>query len=256
MSESQWVVGFHAVLGLLESLQAVEVVWIQDGRRDHRVRAIVSKARAGGVDVRFVPSGRLKEIAGSVAHNGCAARTGPVSLREIDDCITPEGSPGKLLLLDDVADPQNLGAVIRSAAAFGVDGMIIAGPQAPPLGGAVAKAAAGHVHSVPLVRAKVAADVLVRLAGEGYWVFGADSDGEDLRQVKVPDRWVVCVGSEERGLRAKTRHRVDEWIAIPMAPGVESLNVSVATGVLLYAMTQGNSNCDHFAAHERVFPPE
>jgi len=241
MAGMDWVVGFHAVLGLLESGQAVEVVLIQDGRRDSRIRTIVSKARARGTDVRFVPSGKLREVAGSVPHNGCAARAGSVVLREIDDLIAPEGRPGRLLLLDDINDPHNLGAAIRSAAAFGVDGLIIAGPSAPPLGGAAAKAAAGHVHSVPLVRAKVAADVLVRLAGEGYWIFGADSTGEDLGRVKVPDRWVLCVGSEEKGLRAKTRHRVDEWVSIPMAPGVESLNVSVATGVLLYAMTQGNS---------------
>ncbi len=241
MAGMDWVVGFHAVLGLLESGQAVEVVLIQDGRRDSRVRTIVSKARARGTDVRFVPSGKLREVAGSVPHNGCAARSGPVPLQEIDDCIAPEGKPGGLLLLDDITDPHNLGAAIRSAAAFGVDGLIIAGPQAPPLGGAAAKAAAGHIHTVPLIRAKVAADVLVRLAGEGYWVFGADSDGEDLRQVKVPDRWVLCVGSEERGLRAKTRHRVDEWVAIPMESEVESLNVSVATGVLLFAMTGGKA---------------
>lgn len=239
--ESDWVVGFHAVLGFLESGQVVEVVWVQDGRRDGRVRTIVSKAREKGADVRFVSSGKLREVAGTVAHNGCAARSGPAPLGEIDDCIALEGKPGRLLLLDDVADPHNLGAAIRSAAAFGVDGLIIAGPSAPPLGGAAAKAAAGHIHSVPLVRAKVAADVLFRLAGEGYWVFGADSHGENLRRVKVPERWVLCLGSEERGLRAKTRHRVDEWVAIPMEPGVESLNVSVATGVLLYEMTQGNS---------------
>lgn len=234
MTEANWVVGFHAVLGLLESGQAVEVVWVQDGRRDSRARTVVAKARARSVDVRFVPPGKLKEVAGSVPHNGCAARSGPVPLAEIDDCIAPEGMPGRILLLDDVADPHNLGAAIRSAAAFGVDGLIIAGPQAPPLGGAAAKAAAGHIHRVPLVRAKVAADVLVRLAGEGYWIFGADSTGENLREVKVPERWVLCVGSEERGLRAKTRHRVDEWVAIPMEKTVESLNMSVATGILLY----------------------
>ena len=239
MPDSDWVVGFHAVLGLLESGQEIEVVWVQDGRRDGRVRKIVSKARARGLEVRFVPPGKLKEIAGAVAHNGCAARGGPVPLCQIEDCIAPEGKPGGILLLDDVADPHNLGAAIRSAAAFGVDGLIVAGPSAPPLGGAAAKAAAGHIHSVPLVRSKVAADVLVHLAGEGYWVFGADSSGESLDLVKIPDRWVLCIGSEERGLRAKTRKRIDEWVAIPMAPGVESLNMSVATGVLLYGFGRG-----------------
>ena len=239
MTGADWVVGFHAVLGLLEGGQAVEIVWVQDGRHDNRVRTIVAKARSRGVDVRFVPSGKLKEVAGTVPHNGCAARSGPVPLREIDDCIAAEGMAGRLLLLDDVADPHNLGAAIRSAAAFGVDGLIIAGPQAPPLGGAAAKAAAGHIHRVPLVRAKVAADILVRLAGEGYWIFGADATGEDLREVTTPERWVLCVGSEERGLRAKTRHRIDEWVAIPMERTVESLNVSVATGILLYQLCRG-----------------
>ena len=241
MTDANWIVGFHAVLGLLESEQAVEVVWVQDGRKDHRVRKVVAKARARGVDVKFVPSAKLRGVAGEVSHNGCAARSAPVAMRSIDDCISPEGLPGRILLLDDVADPHNLGAAIRSAAAFGVDGLVIAGPQAPPLGGAAAKAAAGHIHRVPLVRANVAADILVRLAGEGYWIFGADSDGESLDTIKVPDRWVVCVGSEERGLRAKTRHRIDEWVSIPMVPEVESLNVSVATGVLLYAMAGGHT---------------
>ena len=237
MSDDRWIVGYHAVLGVLEGDRPVDLVWIQDGRRDRRTRTVVARARARGVEVRFVPVSKLAEAAGSTPHNGCAARTAPVGFRDIESVVAPEGTPGRLLLLDDIADPHNIGAIIRSAAAFGMDGLIIAGPHAPPLGGAAAKAAAGHVHRVPLVRAKVAADVLVRLAGEGYWIFGADASGTVLVEISVPDRWVLCVGSEEKGLRAKTRHGVDEWVSIGMAPEVESLNVSVATGILLFAMT-------------------
>lgn len=238
--DSRWTVGFHAVLGLIESDRAVELVWIQDGRRDARVRRVVAAARSAGIEVRFVPARTLHDVAGGVAHNGCAARTGPTEWSTLEACIAAEGEDGRLLLLDDVADPHNLGAAIRSAAAFGVDGVIVAGPSAPPLGGAAAKAAAGHIARVPLVRARVAADVLTRLATEGYWIYGADAAGEDLRRTEVPGRWVLCIGSEEKGLRAKTRRRVDEWLAIVMRPGVESLNLSVATGIFLFALGAGN----------------
>jgi 23S rRNA (guanosine2251-2'-O)-methyltransferase len=152
----------------------------------------------------------------------------------LSDVIAADGAPGALLLLDDVSDPHNLGAVVRTAAAFGVDGLVIAGPTAPPLGGAAARAAAGLMGKVPLVRATVAADALSALRSKGYWAVGADASGSAVTEVKPIDRWVLCVGAEDKGLRAKTRSQIDEFIRIPIADGVESLNVSVATGILLY----------------------
>jgi 23S rRNA (guanosine2251-2'-O)-methyltransferase len=85
-----------------------------------------------------------------------------------------------------------------------------------------------------LVRATVAADVLAELRAAGYWALGADPEGEPIPSVRPTERWVLCVGAEERGLRAKTRSQIDEAVRVPMAEGVESLNVSVAAGVLLY----------------------
>lgn len=234
MAESEWMVGFHAVLGALEAGRPVEAVWLQKGRRDQRLQRVVDAAHQRGVAVRWVPRGRLDELAGASPHNGCAARCGPVALAPLDDIMRPDGSGGRILLVDDVTDPHNLGAVIRTAAAFGVDGVVITGPSAPPLGGAAARAAAGLLGRVPLVRATVAADVLVRLRGAGYWAIGSDAGGEPIGAVTPTDRWVLCVGAEERGLRAKTRSQVDEMVRIPMAEGVESLNVSVATGIVLY----------------------
>jgi 23S rRNA (guanosine2251-2'-O)-methyltransferase len=234
MVESEWIVGFHAVLGALESGRPVEVVWLQKGRRDQRLQRAVDAARERGVVVRWVPRGRLDELAGGSPHNGCAARCGPVALVALEELVRPEGSAGRLLLVDDVTDPHNLGAVVRTAVAFGIDGVIVAGPAAPPLGGAAARSAAGLLGRVPLVRATVAADVLARLRDAGYWVVGADAEGEPIGSVSPTDRWVLCIGAEERGLRAKTRSQVDEMVRIPMAEAVESLNVSVATGILLY----------------------
>ena len=235
MADSDWVVGFHAVMGALESGRPVEVVWLQKGRRDQRLQRM-RRRRArprcgdplGSPDAarrarRRQPAQRLR----GPLRPGCAGARSKTASQ-------PEGAPGRLLLLDDVTDPHNLGAVIRTAVAFGVDGVVVAGPSAPPLGGAAARAAAGLLGRVPLVRATVAADVLVRLRGDGYWAIGSDAEGEPIGTVTPIDRWVLCVGAEERGLRAKTRSQVDEMVRIPMAEGVESLNVSVATGILLY----------------------
>ena len=234
MDESVWVVGFHAVLGALSSGRPVETVWLQKGRRDQRLQRLLDAARGRGVATRWVPRARLDELAGDSPHNGCAARCGPVELARLEQVVVAEGQPARLLLVDDVTDPHNLGAVIRTAAGFGIDGVIIAGPSAPPLGGAAARAAAGLLGRVPLVRATVAADALAQLRGAGYWAFGADAAGQPIVTVRPTDRWVLCVGAEERGLRAKTRSQLDETVRVPMVEGVESLNVSVATGILLY----------------------
>jgi len=236
MDNSSWIFGFHAVEGVLESSTAVDLVYLQDGRRSARSGKILKLSRAAGIPCKFVSSRRLEELSGGVAHNGFAARCAPVQFHALESCIPEEGRPSGMLLLDSLADPHNLGAVIRSAAAFGVDALIIAGPSAPPLEGAVAKAAGGHLYRIPLVRTRVAADSLRLLKAEGYWALGADASGSDLRSWKPSERWVLCVGSEAKGLRAKTRSEIDEYLAIPMAEGVESLNLSVATGIMLYAL--------------------
>lgn len=234
--DAVWLVGFHAVLGALDSGRPVEVVWLQQGRRDGRARRVEEAAGRRGIPVRSVPRARLDRLADGGAHNGCAARAGTVAWAAVGDLVAPQGLRGRVLLLDDVTDPHNVGAVIRTCVAFGVDGLIVAGPSAPPLAGAASRAAAGLVDRLPIARATVAADALVELRGEGYWVFGAEASGTPVAEVSVPDRWVVCVGSEERGLRAKTRSVVDEWVAVPMAAGVESLNLSVSAAVLLYEL--------------------
>lgn len=238
MSESSWLFGFHAVEGALSSSAPVDLVYLQEGRRSARSARILELSRAVGIPCTFVSARKIDEFAGGVAHNGFAARCAPVKFRSLETCIPAEGRPSRILLLDAVSDPHNLGAVIRTAAAFPVDALIIAGPSAPPLEGAVSKAAAGHLYRVPLVRSKVAADSLRHLAGEGYWILGAEASGSNLSSWKSCDRWVLCMGSEAKGLRAKTRSQIDEYLAIPMAEGVESLNLSVATGILLYALSR------------------
>ena len=238
MTDNLWTVGFHAVLAVLESGQPVDALLLQRDRRDRRSRRIADEAGRRGIRYDLVPRSRLDRIAEGVAHNGCAVRGAPVAFAPLEEVVGDPGEQRRLLLVDDVADPHNLGAVLRTAAAFAVDGVIVAGPSAPPLGGALAKAAAGLLGRVPIVRVRVAADALRRLRDLGYWVFAAEAGGTSILEVTRSDRWVLCVGAEDQGLRAKTRSQVDEFVAIPMAEGVDSLNLSVSAGILLWELSR------------------
>ena len=237
-SEGLWTVGFQAVLAVLESDQPVDALWLQQDRRDQRAKRIIAAARRRGIRWDVVPRARLEHVSEGGVHNGCAVRSAPVDFVELENVIAADGVPARLVLLDDIDDPHNLGAVVRTAAALGIDGLIIAGPSAPPLGGAVAKAAAGLLGRIPVSRVKVAGDALSRLQEYGYWIFGADAAGTALTDVASTQRWVLCLGAEGTGLRAKTRSKVDEFVAIPMADGVESLNLSVSAGILLWELSR------------------
>ncbi len=241
MVDDLWVVGFHAVLGVLQGDQPVDEVWLQKDRRDGRTRQVAEAAHRRGLRYDLVPRRRLDGVAAGIPHNGCAVRTSPVAFTPLEAVLRPPGAAAALLLLDHVNDPHNLGAVVRTAAAFALDGVIVAGPSAPPLGGAAAAAAAGLMGRLPMVRERVAADALSLLRDSGYWVVAAEAGGASLRKLRPADRWVVCVGAEARGLRAKTRSQVDEFTTIPMAAGVESLNLSVATGILLWELTRDSA---------------
>lgn len=236
--QAEWLLGAHAVGAAIEAGRPLDLMWVQRGRHDRRVREVAEAARREGIPVRTVERAELDRLARGGAHGGVAARTAPHAFVDVEKLVRPEDEPGRLILLDSVSDPRNVGAVIRSVAAFGVEGVILAGPGAPPLGGALASAAAGQLERVPIARAGSAGDTLRRFQDAGYWTFGAAMEGTPLPLLKVPRRWVLALGSEGRGLRAKTRAFVDELVAVPMQPGVESLNISVAAAILAYSLTQ------------------
>jgi len=234
------LIGTHAVGAALEQGRPVDLVLALKGRKDRRLAAIVELAREKGIPVRFVERNRLEREAGGSVPGGVVARVASRSFVPLEDLLRPADAPGRIIVLDSVTDPHNVGAVIRSAAAFGIDGIVLAGPGAPPLGGALATAAAGQLERVPIARAGSAGDTLRRFREAGYWVYGAAMEGTPIPLVRPPDRWVLALGSEGRGLRAKTRAFVDELVAVPMKPGVESLNVSVAAAILAYALTEAS----------------
>lgn len=234
MSAAEWVVGFHPVLAALDRWpDRVEVVWFSADAGGGRGGRIIEAARQAGVRFAAVPRRKLDEIASSTAHNGFAARVAPVPLVDPDALLVSAG-PVCLVGLDGLEDPHNLGAVIRLAAGLGIGGVVVAGPHPPPLGGAVAKVAAGTLPLVPLAHVGSLGDFARAAKDRGFWVYGADVEGDPVQEVDFAERTLICVGGEAAGLRAKTRRHVDVMLAIPLAEGVESLNLAVATGILCW----------------------
>jgi len=234
LSQPEWVVGFHAVLAALEAPACrVEVVWLASGVGGPRARQVLEAARRRGVRYANVPRRQLDEVAAGVAHNGFAARTAPTPLADAAELLGLP-SPVCLLGLDGLEDGHNLGATVRIAAGLGLGGIVVAGPHPPPLGGAAAKVAAGHIGRVRIAHVGSLGDFVLAAREEGFWALGAAADGDDVTRFDLPDRLVLCLGAEASGLRAKTRKALDGVVSIPLAPGVESLNLSVAAGILVW----------------------
>jgi 23S rRNA (guanosine2251-2'-O)-methyltransferase len=227
------VSGFHPVREILERRpKSVEALLVQKGRRDARTAEIEALAREGGVPVRIVPREELDRIAGK-AHNGLAVRVAVREYDPVEKCLDGPKGERVVLFLDEVTDPGNLGAVLRSAAALGA-AVVVPERHAAPLSDVVVKASAGAIERVRIGRVGNASRFLADAKEAGFWVFGADATGEPVSAVDLTGDVLVCLGSEGEGMRRLTREGCDRLVSIPMTDGAGSLNVSVAAGILLY----------------------
>jgi len=229
--------GFHAVTARLRQAPAsIEALYVDAARDDGRARDLSERARDAGIAVHAVDASRLAALSGNASHQGVVAIVD--SQRPyvtVDDVLAGLAEPALLLVLDGVTDPHNLGACLRNADAFGAQAVIVPKDRAVGLNATVAKAASGAAETVPLVAVTNLARTLGELKQRGVWVFGADEQGESLFDADVtgPIAWVL--GAEGAGLRRLTRDTCDRLVRIPLFGGVESLNVSVAAGICLYA---------------------
>ena len=171
-------------------------------------------------------------------HQGVALVVDPLPPVNLRDCIPGSGACA-VLILDQVSDPQNIGAALRVAAALNVSCLITQEKYSPQESGSLARAAAGTLEIQPWVRVSNIARTIELLKEKGFWIAGMDGAADvSVSQVDLGDRYALVMGSEGRGLRPLVREHCDHLIKIPMASGVESLNVSVAAGIGLYALAQ------------------
>jgi len=223
--------GIHPVAEALRAGNPIERVVIAQGAGGPRLQEIIDLARRAGVPVRFEPRGAIDKLANTSAHQGVIALG---AARKYADLESVAGSE-LLVVLDGVEDPHNLGAIVRTAHAAGAGAIIIPERRAVGITDVVAKAAAGALEHLPVVRVTNINRTLEELKRQGMWIYGLDERGTDnYDKVDYAARSVLVLGGEGGGLHEQVRKNCDVLVRIPMAGNISSLNVSVATGVVLF----------------------
>jgi 23S rRNA (guanosine2251-2'-O)-methyltransferase len=223
--------GYHPIREALRhrphEVARVLVSAARSGKRRDEIEAACERHR---VTFEVVPERRLSEIAGP-AHNGMAAEVRAAA-------PVPQAQDGAdlelVVLLEDVQDPRNLGALLRVCEGAGVGKVLIRDRGSAPLSPTVAKTSAGASEWLDVERITNSAAEIERLKEEGYWVYGTDASGEPPWEVDLTGRVVLCLGGEENGLRARTRQLCDRMIGLPMRGRVGSLNIATAAAAVLY----------------------
>lgn len=237
MSE-EFIFGWHAVEAVVKQEPArLQQVWIQTGRQDKRVQSVTETLDGLGIAWQLVHRKELdKRVAG--VHQGVVAQVSESREWTEDDLLqslADNGMPPFLLILDGVTDPHNLGACLRTADAVGVQAVIVPKDKSASLSPTVRKVACGAAETVPLVRVTNLARFMRVLRDDGVWLIGTAGEADStLYQADFKGAVALVMGAEGKGMRRLTREHCDLLINIPMQGQVDSLNVSVATGVCLY----------------------
>ena len=235
MTATRIICGFHAVIASLRQNAAdIEEIYVDAARRDARTRDVMQLAVEHGARVLTVTAARLRDLTGQGRHQGIAARVSPLPAHTLDEILTRMSEPALFLVLDGVQDPHNLGACLRVADAFSVHAVLAPKDRAVGLTSTVSKTAAGAAETVPFIAVTNLARTLRELKQNGVWIVGADHAATQTLydiDLALPTAWVL--GAEGAGMRRLTREHCDHLVRIPMSGHVESLNVSVASGICL-----------------------
>ncbi|MGN0772880.1 MAG: 23S rRNA (guanosine(2251)-2'-O)-methyltransferase RlmB [Candidatus Ventricola sp.] len=235
--ESNLLVGRNPIREALRAGRDIEKLLVARGELIGSAREIVAMAREAKIIVQEVDRVRLDQMAPN--HQGLIAVASAYSYKTVDDMLALAKARGEaplLVILDGVTDPHNLGAIIRSAECAGAHGVIIPERRAVGLTPAAVKASAGAVEYLPVAREVNLNRVIERLKKEGVWIYGAAMEGEDYRRVDFSGPAAIVIGSEGEGISRLVAEGCDKLVSLPMKGHIDSLNASVAAGILLYAV--------------------
>ncbi len=248
MTRPHIIAGINSVrTALKHGAAGVAEVWVEARRRDKKMREIIGLAKEGGVTLHQVDRTELDAMAPGVNHQGVVAEVAvPAALgeKDLESLLDGIDAPPLLLVLDGVQDPHNLGACLRSADAAGVAAVIAPKDRSVGLTPVVCKVASGAADTVPFIQVTNLARTIHWLQDEHrVWVVGAAGEAESsIYQLDLTGPLALIMGAEEKGLRRLTREACDSLVRLPMAGTVESLNVSVATGICLYEAVRQRAN--------------
>ncbi len=236
------VAGRNAVMEALKGSRSVNKIMVANGSNEGSIKEILAVAKEKGVNIMYMERSKIDSMARGIRHQGVLAQVAPVQYVELEDILQiarDKNEPPFILLLDELEDPHNLGALLRTADAAGVHGVLIPKRRSVPLSATVAKTSAGAVEYVPVARIGNMVQTIRRLKDEGLWVAAADMDGTDYYEADMTGPLLLIVGSEGHGVGRLVKEQCDFVVRIPMVGKINSLNASVAGSILMYeAMKQ------------------
>ncbi len=238
------IIGRNAVTEALKSGRAVDTLLVAKGDRGGSVGQILTICREKGIVIKEVDRRKLDAICGGSAHQGVAAYAAVHEYAEIDDIFALAASRQEqpfIILCDELEDPHNLGAILRSAEAGGAHGVIIPKRRSAALSYVVGKASAGAVEYVPVARVANLAAAVDELKQRGVWIYAADMDGQNWCEVDYAGGVCLVIGAEGRGVSRLIREKSDFIVSLPMKGKINSLNASVAAGILIYEVSRQRS---------------
>lgn len=235
--KNKMIFGFHAVTARLRlDAASVEEIYIDAGRHDRRMQDLLRAAKAANVRVIQADDQRLGNIVGTRRHQGVVAKAAELSLaRNLDELLDAIVGPPLILILDGITDPHNLGACLRVADGAGAHAVIVPKDRAVGLNATAAKVASGAAETVPYITVTNLARTMRELKERDIWLIGTTDDAEkSVYEGDFSGPTALVMGSEGEGMRRLTRETCDVLVSVPMFGSVESLNVSVASGICLY----------------------
>lgn len=238
----KYISGVKAISEALRESGRVSRLFVAKESRAHSVDTLITTAKQSGVAFDFVPQAKLNELAETMEHQGVVAQVSPVAYAKLETILASCPPKGIILVLDQVQHPKNLGMILRTAACAGAHAVIT-----PTRGGAlldedVLRASAGAVFHVPVVLCNNVAQALRDLRDEGFWSYGLAGEAtQSIFDVNWGDRTALVVGNETTGLRPGVIKACDATVRIPLAKGMESLNVAVAAGIALYQVAASHT---------------
>ena len=231
------IFGRNPVMEALKGNRTINKIWIAKGEQNGSIREIINLAKENRIMIQQVEREKLNKMFPGENHQGVAASIATadyVDWQDILEIARKKGEAPFLVILDELEDPHNLGAILRSVDAVGAHGVIIPKRRVVPLTEGVAKASAGAVEHVPVARVGNIVQVMESLKKEGVWIAGATMGGVEMTKQDLTGPLALVIGSEGKGLGKLVQESCDFIVSIPMHGAVNSLNASVATGILLY----------------------
>lgn len=247
-STEELIVGRNSVREALKSGRAINKLLIARGEKHGSIVEIINMAHKQGLVVQEIDTAKLGSMSGGLRHQGVAALVSPVPYSDVEAILTAayqKKEPPFLVLLDELEDPHNVGAILRTADAAGVHGVLLPQRRSCSLSATVAKTSAGAVEYVPVARIGNMTQEIDKLKKQGLWVVGADAEGDkDYFDIDLTGPLLVIVGNEGKGLGRLVKQQCDYLVRIPMRGRITSLNASVACSLLLYEVLRQRDGKD------------